>query len=546
MLSSSQSKVSLVHLLESAWFNQVEILVGEEKIRERVIESFRLLVGEAEFSEEPDILPYQLVVIDVDHVKFDLLSLMEKGTKPPSVVFLVRSAQILDQWISYAKDNGLVLLQLPEAIHPISLVNPLMEILLSKDHSLLLRTSSIQQQMANQLLRNQDIPGILTAFYTLIKSPVLFIDEEYQLIAHNGPWQRKSAWDTIRSPNKLEEILAPILKNVSRYVIEGNPIEVDIQSQRLSLLPVMMTKQVGGCYMIDLAGKGLDTAKQVVIEQALLATALALNKQFALRQAEQKLKASLIDDLLRGRFHHGTAKEQANKLGWNLDHKRNVLIVTSEKALEAKLLRILHNYIDKQVKLWRDQSLVFQRGDEILIFPHLPEAAQPISAREIIRDMCHALLAQRPKQLQELNLVLAIGSVQPNFEALNSSFFEARRALAVRKLMQIKQEIISFDEIRLYSVLERILDDDEVKGLFEHTLRPLANYDKAQGSELVYTMEVYFDCNLRLQQAAERLFIHPNSLKYRLQRIRDILQLDPFSDRDHIQYYLATKLLRLL
>jgi DNA-binding PucR family transcriptional regulator len=75
---------------------------------------------------------------------------------------------------------------------------------------------------------------------------------------------------------------------------------------------------------------------------------------------------------------------------------------------------------------------------------------------------------------------------------------------------------------------------------------PLAEYDAKHQTDLVHTAEVYFDCNYRLQQAADQLLIHPSSLKYRLQRIRDILGNDPFNDKDHLDYYLATKIARLL
>jgi DNA-binding PucR family transcriptional regulator len=51
---------------------------------------------------------------------------------------------------------------------------------------------------------------------------------------------------------------------------------------------------------------------------------------------------------------------------------------------------------------------------------------------------------------------------------------------------------------------------------------------------------------MRLQATAARLHLHPNAVKYRLARIKDILGLDPYDSEHHLTYHIATKLVRLL
>lgn len=62
---------------------------------------------------------------------------------------------------------------------------------------------------------------------------------------------------------------------------------------------------------------------------------------------------------------------------------------------------------------------------------------------------------------------------------------------------------------------------------FAGLVRPLVNYDLEKRSDLVRTLRVYFACGTNTSLAADRLFLHRNSMLYRLDRIRELTGLDP-------------------
>jgi purine catabolism regulator len=65
---------------------------------------------------------------------------------------------------------------------------------------------------------------------------------------------------------------------------------------------------------------------------------------------------------------------------------------------------------------------------------------------------------------------------------------------------------------------------------FAGLVRPLADHDRERRSDLLRTLRVFFACGANSSLAADRLFLHRNSLLYRMERIRDLTGLDP---RDH-------------
>lgn len=61
---------------------------------------------------------------------------------------------------------------------------------------------------------------------------------------------------------------------------------------------------------------------------------------------------------------------------------------------------------------------------------------------------------------------------------------------------------------------------------FARLAQPLAEYDRERRSDLVRTLETYLAVGANASEAADRLFLHRNSLLYRLQRIGDLTGLD--------------------
>ncbi len=61
---------------------------------------------------------------------------------------------------------------------------------------------------------------------------------------------------------------------------------------------------------------------------------------------------------------------------------------------------------------------------------------------------------------------------------------------------------------------------------FEELVRPLVEHDRERRSDLVRTLRAYFTAGANASEAADRMFLHRNSLLYRLARIQDLTGLD--------------------
>ena len=73
-------------------------------------------------------------------------------------------------------------------------------------------------------------------------------------------------------------------------------------------------------------------------------------------------------------------------------------------------------------------------------------------------------------------------------------------------------------------------------------LTPLLDYDADHGTELVRTLRVFLDCSGSWTKAAEAMFVHVNSLRYRMRRVEELTGLDLGSLADQAALLLALRL----
>ena len=123
---------------------------------------------------------------------------------------------------------------------------------------------------------------------------------------------------------------------------------------------------------------------------------------------------------------------------------------------------------------------------------------------------------------------LRIGISNTFFQAENflKRYRQARRALELVERLHSDSAVVRYADYSFYDLLDSA-GDPQMLGLFCHpALSILSRYDHDNGTDLYHTLKAYLACNCSVKDTAEKLFIHRNSLNYRLERIRAMTQMD--------------------
>ena len=86
------------------------------------------------------------------------------------------------------------------------------------------------------------------------------------------------------------------------------------------------------------------------------------------------------------------------------------------------------------------------------------------------------------------------------------------------------------------------LQDDAALRLFcDSILGPIDDCDGHYGEELMRSLEAFIECNGQWERAAQRLYCHRHTLRYRIRKVEDLTGRDLSNARDRIEFWLALR-----
>ena len=233
---------------------------------------------------------------------------------------------------------------------------------------------------------------------------------------------------------------------------------------------------------------------------------------------DARLEALVVDSLVRGDTD-SSLRSRASALGWSGAGATVVLVGTTTGGLDERRTAELRRASRRAAK----DALVGIQGDRLVIVlggTDLREAAESLMPR-----------------LRPGSVVLG-----PEVNDIADAGRSARAALA--GLLAVPAwpdapELVEADEL----LPERLLNGDPLarRTLLTELYRPLA----AAGGPLLETLGEYMSQGRSLEAAARALYVHPNTVRYRLRRITQIVGWDPTSPREGFVLQIALAVGRL-
>jgi purine catabolism regulator len=159
--------------------------------------------------------------------------------------------------------------------------------------------------------------------------------------------------------------------------------------------------------------------------------------------------------------------------------------------------------------------------------------------------------SSRPMELARkirAELVGRFGDVQASASrptathSLRMAFHEARCALeAVRLRNGSAPEVATYEDLGAFQLLLSLQDDEALGSYCRSVLDPIEQGEGEYGDELVRSLDVFIEHNGHWEKAANALFCHRHTLRYRIRRIEQLTGRDFSSARDRIEFWLALR-----
>ena len=147
-----------------------------------------------------------------------------------------------------------------------------------------------------------------------------------------------------------------------------------------------------------------------------------------------------------------------------------------------------------------------------------------------------ALIEEALRVNGESTVVVGIGTVATHLRDLAKSYKEAQMAIEVGKVFDTEKYIISYENLgiaRLIYQLPTTLCDMFLKEVFKRG--SIESLDQ----ETLFTIQKFFENNLNVSETSRKLFVHRNTLVYRLEKIKKLTGLDLREFDDAIVFKVA-------
>jgi sugar diacid utilization regulator/putative methionine-R-sulfoxide reductase with GAF domain len=314
------------------------------------------------------------------------------------------------------------------------------------------------------------------------------------------------------------------------------------------LQPVAADGDKLGCVCVA-AGQAAAAMMDVVTSQVAMACSLALFRQRAASRARAEAMDQVLWDLLQGSVEHRiAARTRASELGLSLAGSLRVLCsrienledLAAERGWDTSHADRVRREVVRALRrceTHRSLLLASLRGDSI-------SAIAVNLDRAVARELVSELTASAHQVEPDLRLAWGISGGHEDPVTLPRAFDEARTALSAAHRFG-GDGIYLYEELGIARLLLGSGDAPDLQAFVHEVTGPLIEYDERNDGALLRTLRAFFDADCSQRTAAERLFVHHKTLRYRLGRIQQLTGLDLGHHEDRMRADLALRLLQV-
>lgn len=433
---------------------------------------------------------------------------------PVPVAGVVVLGDVGAEAIAAAEEARLPLLQLPAQADLREVEREITRLITDYEAQFERRGAQLYDLLTQRSVAGQGIPGLLEVLAERTGQSVACYAANGELRAQRGKGSARIALQALR----------PSARGATSLL-----------NQQIFVEPIGPPAHPTG--YLAVASSALDAWDHEAAQRGAAALALELAKEQAVQAAEDRLRGDFVSNILAGPPGDlPAAMLRGQELGYTLTQPHAAVLIHLEDATPAALARV-SAAVQSELTRRNLAAPISRRESSVLCMVPIVGAAR---ARDLAEQLRERLVADSPK------LVLSLGTPAATLGEWRRTVEEAEQALLLGRQLFGPGRVLAFSDLGVYRLLVRLRETPELWTFYRETLSKLAEYDQRQGSDLIKTLDAYFNHLGNLRATSEALHVHRNTLLYRLERIKDISSMDLDNAEEHFSLWLALRAHRVL
>ena len=382
-------------------------------------------------------------------------------------------------------------------------------------------------------------------------------------------------------PEILDEIRTELSVGIAwreldtgNVVCRGDPVF----EERMLSFPLQEIVRIYVSYEVDVSGnvvgrlvldrpKGLSGPPRELLEDSLSVLRLFYRQRLAENRLKTRYRNEFVQDLIYGRvYHEEEIRNRARAFHWKLEGDGVICLVVSSEweetdregadkerangsASDEALLNGF-NLIQSRVLAFFPKSIYARLPDSLIVLLsiQIPEdrgrEARLRDFRGALREVLESALHDARERCG-IRFFASAGGWRSRPILAHQSYQEARQAQMILRSGISHQDFVFWEQLGGSRMIAILADLEPAREFCRETLAPLLE-EARDGEELIHTLLCVEECGGDLGRAAKTLSLHYNTLRYRLRRIHEILDLAAHDGERRFNLSLALRIHRVL
>ncbi|XWX04737.1 helix-turn-helix domain-containing protein [Aggregatilineales bacterium SYSU G02658] len=494
----------------------------------------------------PDIYGGELALVSMDVLRsYDsriTLSEVVQSLHEVGVQAVAVEGDVARYAISAAAERGICLLSLPEGTNLPSVERAVNKLIINQAAQLTERAMEIQRQLTRLVAENRELSSLLQVIARATAKPVVVHDDAGVLMEQVYPSVGKR---TVTGRSLVQSL--PYTQFQKWLEKESPSMQGVIVQSPIGYTTVLkVEKRIAGYLSLVEKTEDIDDFDRLVLAYGADVCAIEMAKTRAIASAVEQARGDWVQMWLSGTpGDEDLLTTRAQQSGFD-PHAAFVTVVFRAVTESSQMMPL-----DSLISLVRDDFTRRQLAGAVGQYVDVIVALYPLdSADDLKRVRSHVEELRAQMATRTPNGLVAAGISRPmqGLQGLREAYREAKDAVSIALELGDRDKSTFYGDLKLYQLLLALKDRSlpHLKRFHQEILGPLLEHDARKQSDLIRTLEGFFNSNGNLAKAAENLDVHRNTLVYRLERIADLTGLDLDDADNRLILHLALKIERVL
>ncbi len=441
--------------------------------------------------------------------------------------------------IPSAADTDLPVIPLPKSVSLRDIQQASLQLIVNRHSYLIERGTRIYQSLAHHAVEGSGLEVMAQAMHELTGKSVVVQDKRLKPLAQAYAPSLGEVWPAVLEAIGSWSRLPEGLRDRRQAAVGGWREQLLPDGLKRLVCPIVAKGMARGYLSLIGTAAELDVLDQLVVEHGAAACALEMAKAKAVSEAEKRARGDFVDAVITGALPLEELMRWAQRINYDVEPLHAAVVWRWSEEAGAPSLRRLETLVNQSVTQVGQSALVRPRGNEIVAFcaeadPGRPEAALTLA------ETVHTSAAD---EYPNTPLYSGVGRSVAEVLEWKDSYREATQALSMATRLHERRPL-HFGDLSVYRLLFQLEGNPELETFCRETLGPLLDY--AGSGDLLETLEAFCERLGNLSQTADKLFIHRNTLLYRMERIAQLTGRDMNNPDTRLAVHLALKVRKML